>query len=196
MVAQVAAQDGEPVVEVRVPSVEPAQLGERPFELGALNLAGQGDSVAVVAAIADGGVRDGEFAELAQMECLLQGGERVRSAVALRPSYVQAQPSDLLVFMTQDVNNVRRDDNLKCCHGEPLLVVERVPGSRAVTLLSVRAQGVAHSRSAISGSWSHRSQWCGAFGAFFDADQHSSTARGWNYGRISLGLCMFSASRR
>ena len=49
---------------------------------------------------------DRGFAELMQTHGLSQGGERLRPPAALRGSHVGAQLPDLVVFVTQDVDDV------------------------------------------------------------------------------------------
>jgi hypothetical protein len=61
-------------------------------------------------------VRDGDFAALVTVNGLLQGGEAALSPIATGSLYVSAQLPDLLVLMTQDVDDVRRDHCLECLH--------------------------------------------------------------------------------
>jgi hypothetical protein len=107
-----------------VVDAEPAERGERSFDLLTLGLAGAGDGVAVRAAARGGWVRDGDFAEMVTVNGLLQGGEGAPSPVASDALYVGAQLPDLLVLMTQDVDDVRRDHCLECLHDRLLARLE------------------------------------------------------------------------
>jgi hypothetical protein len=65
-------------------------------------------------------VSDGHFPQFVQVDGLLQGGEQVCLPVAPGPAHVDAQLSDLLMVMTEDVNDVGRDDYLESFHSAPL----------------------------------------------------------------------------
>ena len=119
VVAQGVGQGREPVVEVGVPEAEPVQLGDRAVELFTPGLKVEGDGVAVRTAVADGRVSDRALAELMPVHGLSQSGERTLLVVSPGPLHIGAQPSDLLVLMPQDIDNVGRGDDLENGHDDP-----------------------------------------------------------------------------
>ncbi|GAA2652687.1 hypothetical protein Adu01nite_89300 [Paractinoplanes durhamensis] len=106
MVEQGVAHGREPGVEVGVPDAEPDEFDERAAELFALYLKAERNRVAVRAVVANRRVSNGEFPELVPMNSLLQGSQRLPLVVAAGLPHVYAPPSDLLVLMAQNIDDV------------------------------------------------------------------------------------------
>src|SRR5690349_21552047 len=105
-----------------------AEFGERSFDVLAVRLTAAGGSSAARAAARGGRVHNGDFAESVTVKGLLEGGDGAFPPVGTGCPYVSAQVPDLLVLVTQDVNDVRRDHSLEDFHGRPLCVVRRRRG--------------------------------------------------------------------